>query len=72
MLLASEAWRLREQARAAIAAGEFGRGHEVAARAQEVKRTRAGEALLAIGEWLRHPAGSSRSGPQSYDELSSS
>jgi hypothetical protein len=53
MLLSAEAWRLREAARAAFTAGEFGRSVELAAKAQEAQRTPAGEALRRIGEWLR-------------------
>jgi hypothetical protein len=52
MLLSAEAWWLREAARTAIAAGDFGRGFELAAKAQEVQSTPAGEALRKIGEWL--------------------
>jgi hypothetical protein len=53
MLLAAQAWRLRETARSAIAAGDFVRGLEWAAQAQETQETRSGEALLKIGKWLR-------------------
>jgi hypothetical protein len=52
MVLAAEAWRLREAARTAIAAGEFARASELAARAQQAQSTRAGEGLLTLGEWL--------------------
>jgi len=52
MLLAAEAWRLREAARTALAAGEFGRGFELAAGAQDAQSTRAGESLRRLGEWL--------------------
>jgi hypothetical protein len=72
MLLAAEAWRLRDAARAALAAGEFALGSELAVRAQEAKRTGAGEALRALSEWLGGSPDSFRSAPQSYDELSSS
>ena len=51
MYLSAEAWRLREAARQAIAAGDFGRGSELAAEAQEAQRTPAGEALRALCEW---------------------
>ena len=60
MLLAAEAWLLREQAREVIAAGDFERGYELAARAQEAKHTPAGESLRAISEWLRYCAGAIR------------
>jgi hypothetical protein len=53
MLLAAEAWRTREQARAAILAGEFELGQGLAARAQEAKQTPAGESLRTLCEWLR-------------------
>jgi hypothetical protein len=52
MLLAAEAWRLREAARGAIAAGEFERAFELAVTAQETQATPAGEALLRFGAWL--------------------
>ena len=52
MRLAAEAWRLRAAARTALAAGEFGACLKLAAQAQEVQSTRAGEALRRIGEWL--------------------
>ena len=53
MLLTAEAWRLREAARGAIAAGEFERAFELAGGAQETQATPAGEALLRLGAWLR-------------------
>jgi predicted amidophosphoribosyltransferase len=53
MFLAAQAWRLRESARTAMAAGDFARGLELAAKAQEAQGTRAGEALLKIGKWLQ-------------------
>jgi hypothetical protein len=52
-MLLAEAWQLREEAHAAIESGEFGRGHELAACAQEAKRTLAGEPLRTICERLR-------------------
>ena len=52
MLIAAEAWRLREAARGAIVAGEFGRAFELAGRAQEAQSTPAGEALVRLGAWL--------------------
>ena len=61
MHLSAEAWRLREEARKAIAAGEFERGFELAARAQEAQGTNAGEALLRLCEWLEAEALPSRS-----------
>ena len=52
MRLVVEAWQLRETARRAIAAGDFGRAFELAAKAQEIQSTRAGAALLRLSEWL--------------------
>jgi predicted amidophosphoribosyltransferase len=56
MHLAAQAWWLREAARAAITAREFGRVVELAAKAQEVQSTPAGEALLRLGYWLQAEA----------------
>jgi len=53
MLIAAEAWRLREAARGAIAAGEFGLACELAGNAQGMQATPAGEALLRLGALLR-------------------
>jgi hypothetical protein len=53
MTLAGEAWRLREEARGAVAVGEFERGFELVRRAQEAQGTREGEALGRLCEWLR-------------------
>ena len=52
MHLSAEAWLLREAARQAMAAGDFGRGFELAARAQEAQGTNSGEALRRLCEWL--------------------
>jgi len=52
MTIAAEAWRLREAARGAIAAGEFLRAADLAGDAQEVHATPAGDALLRLGDWL--------------------
>jgi hypothetical protein len=58
MLLAARAWWLRQAARTAIGTGEFLRGFELAAKAQEVQNTLSGQALRRIGEWLgEKPAG---------------
>ncbi|HWF46278.1 MAG TPA: hypothetical protein VG168_04680 [Bryobacteraceae bacterium] len=51
--MAAQAWRLRETARTAIATGDFGRGLELAAKAQQTQSTPAGEALHKIGKWLQ-------------------
>ena len=61
MLLAVEAWRLREAARTALVAGEFARGFDLAARAQELQSTRAGESLQTLGKWLAAEPGARRS-----------
>ena len=52
MLLAAQAWRLREAARGAIVAGDFERAFKLAGSAQEMQATPAGEALLRLGAWL--------------------
>jgi hypothetical protein len=53
MQIAAEAWRLRQAARGALAAGEFGRAFELAGWGQEAQSTPAGKALLRLGAWLR-------------------
>jgi len=53
MRIAAEAWRLREAARGAIKAGEFGRALELAGTAQEAQATADGEILVRLGAWLR-------------------
>jgi hypothetical protein len=52
MILAVKAWRLREEARAAMAVGRFERAFELAAKAQEAQRTVAGEALWVVSDLL--------------------
>lgn len=52
MQLAAEGWRLREEARKAIVAGDAGRGVELAAAAQGVHATPEGEALRMMCRWL--------------------
>ncbi len=66
MRLAAEAWRLREAARTALAAGEFGLCVDLATKAEEAQRTSAGEALRRIGEWL----GTGGAGIQSMRQVS--
>jgi hypothetical protein len=44
---------LREAARKAILAGEFGRAWELARGAREAQATPAGETLVRLGAWLR-------------------
>lgn len=53
MRLSIESWRLRQEARRAVAAGEFSEGFELAGKAQNALGTEAGVALLAVCEWLR-------------------
>jgi hypothetical protein len=64
MRLAAEAWRLREAARMALAAGEFEVCLGLATQAQEVQSTSAGEALCRIGRWL----GSGRAGERAVEK----
>jgi hypothetical protein len=52
MVLAVKAWRLREAARNAMAAGEFARSRELAGKAQATQSSEEGEALYRLGEWL--------------------
>jgi predicted amidophosphoribosyltransferase len=52
MTLAASAWRLRQDARRALAAGELARTHDLAARAQQICYTAAGKRLEALSAWL--------------------
>jgi len=52
MRLAAQAWMLRESARDAIAAGDFGRARELAVRAGRLQGGGAGEALGLLSAWL--------------------
>ena len=52
MLLSAEAWRKREAARNALAAGEFDTGWTLAAEAQQAQRTESGNLLLNLCAWL--------------------
>ena len=52
MTLVASAWRMRQAARQALAAGEFARSRELASRAQQICYTRAGKGLEALGAWL--------------------
>jgi hypothetical protein len=56
MHLSAEAWRLREAAREAIAAGDFGRGFTLAVKAEDAQSTHAGEALRELSKWLKGEA----------------
>ena len=52
MSLAVQAWKLRELARQALAAGEFQRAFALAHEAQAVQATPIGEFLRALSGWL--------------------
>ncbi len=52
MLLAAEAWRLREEARRSLEAGEFRRAHQFALEAQRMHSTSRGEALRLLSGLL--------------------
>jgi hypothetical protein len=59
MSIALEAWRLRQEARGAWAAGDFARMADFAADAEKQQATAAGKALLRLGTWLANtPSGS--------------
>ncbi len=55
MHLSAEAWRLRELAREAAGSGDFNRGRELAAEAQQTQATPAGDSLRRLCAWLDHP-----------------
>jgi len=52
MTLVVSAWRMRQGARQALAAGEFARSRDLASRAQQICCTPAGRKLEALGAWL--------------------
>jgi len=52
MTLAASAWRMRREARQALAAGELARARELAACAQEICHSPAGRRLEWLGAWL--------------------
>jgi hypothetical protein len=52
MTLAASAWRMRQAARQALAAGEFARTRDLASRAQQICYTTGGGKLEALGTWL--------------------
>ena len=52
MRLAAKAWRLRQDARQALDAGECQRAFELASQAQQVHRTPGGESLRLLTAWL--------------------
>jgi predicted amidophosphoribosyltransferase len=56
MLLAGQAWALRQAARRALAAGDFQAALELAVVAQRSHTTASGDALAQLNAWLlRHP-----------------
>lgn len=57
MRLTVEAWMFREAARDALAAGDFGHAHRLAAQARRRRVTREGEALCLLSAWLEERAG---------------
>lgn len=52
MRLSAESWKLREQARVALAQGAGGRAVTFASGAQETLATATGETLLRLAAWL--------------------
>ena len=56
MLLAAEAFRLRESAREALAAGEFARAQALAGQAEQTQSTPPGEALRTVSRLLGQSA----------------
>jgi len=57
MLLTARAYKLREEARQALLAGEWGRACNLAAEAQATCSTQKGEELRLLGSWLVSLAG---------------
>ena len=52
MRLVVSAWRMRQAARQALAAGDFARTRDMASRAQQICGTPAGRSLETLGKWL--------------------
>jgi hypothetical protein len=52
MTLAASAWRMRQAARKALAAGEFADARDLASQAQRICYTPAGKSLEALSAWL--------------------
>ena len=52
MTLAASAWRMRQSARQAIAAGDPGRARMLASQAEQICHTAGGRRLEALGAWL--------------------
>ncbi len=53
MLLAAQAWRMREAARRALESGEFERAHVLVSAAQQLHGTPTGVFLRALSAWLK-------------------
>jgi predicted amidophosphoribosyltransferase len=53
MLLAVEAWQLRQAARQALDAGDVEQALGLAIKAQGIQSTESGEALRLLGSWLK-------------------
>jgi len=51
MSLAVHAWRLRQRAREALAAGDYAAAGELAREAQEIHNTPAGRGLTSLAQW---------------------
>jgi hypothetical protein len=67
MMLAVDAWRLRQAARQALEAGEFERARGLAMKAQQVHRTPIGKSLNALSAWL-HVEHASAERPSANDQ----
>jgi predicted amidophosphoribosyltransferase len=52
MALAASAWRMRQAARQALAAGEIAQARDLAGRAQQICYTPAGRRMEALSAWL--------------------
>jgi len=57
MLLAGQAWQLREAARQSLESGDFGRAHELALAAQQIQFTLSGDSLRLLSAWLSATTG---------------
>jgi predicted amidophosphoribosyltransferase len=53
MMLAMQAWQLRQAARQALDAGDIQRALGLATQAQGIQNTGSGEALRLLGAWLQ-------------------
>lgn len=69
MTLAAAAWRSRQAARQALAAGEFARARELASQAGQVCSTPSGAALEGLAKWLTGQPDPALSGPSGKVEL---